>query len=276
MARQNTVGVVGQPISHSLSPFIHRVAFSMLGLDWQSEAREAGESQVDEVIDWLQRDEIRGCSVTMPLKSALVERMDSVSDEVKRLGALNCVVAKDGVLQGHSTDGAGFLAALDDELSVDLHGRSLGILGAGGAARAIALSAAHAGASEVLILARSEIHAEAVVLAIGSSIIRAAEAEEFADCDVVVNATPVGMEGTAAQDALSLISPGQLASHAVVCDLVYSPLSTPWLEACDLGGHRSMGGLSMLVHQALGQIELWTGQALPASGIIAELKRQIS
>ena len=276
MALQNTVGVVGQPISHSLSPFIHRAAFSMLGLEWQSEAREAGESQVDEVIDWLLREEVRGCSVTMPLKSALVDRMDSVSDEVTRLGALNCVLAKDGVLQGHSTDGAGFLAALEDELSVDLHGRSLGILGAGGAARAIALSAAKAGASEVLILARSSAHGEAAILSIGSPVIRLAKAEEFADCDVVVNATPVGMEGTAAQDAQPLISPSQLGGDAVVCDLVYSPLSTPWLQACDLGGHRSMGGLSMLVHQALGQIQLWTGQALPATGIIAELKRQLS
>jgi len=276
MALQNTVGVVGQPISHSLSPFIHRAAFSMLGLEWQSGAREAGESQVDEVIDWLGREEVRGCSVTMPLKSALVDRMDSVSDEVTRLGALNCVLAKDGFLQGHSTDGAGFLAALEDELSVDLHGRSLGILGAGGAARAIALSAAKAGASEVLILARSTAHGEAAIHLIGSPAIRLAQAEEFADCDVVVNATPVGMEGTAAQDALPLISPSQLGSDAVVCDLVYSPLSTPWLQACDLGGHRSMGGLSMLVHQALGQIQLWTGQALPATGIIAELKRQLS
>lgn len=269
------VGVVGSPIAHSLSPTIHAAAFAVLGIAWESVRLEATAAQLPEVLSWLAKPEVAGCSVTMPLKDAMVPAMDRCSETVLALGALNCVVSEeDGSLTGHSTDGAGFVAALEHEWELELSTQRVVVLGAGGAARAVALAAAQLDA-RVSILARREARAMEVVEQLGHGISVATMAE-VADAEVVVNATPIGMAGTPSANEAPLAVPGDMKAGALACDLVYHPLQTPWLAACREAGHPTMDGVGMLVHQALIAVQLWTGEEVPPEAVLAEVRGSLS
>ena len=270
-----TVGVVGSPIAHSLSPVIHEAAFRELGLAWSSVRREATVAQLPEVLDWLAQPEVAGCSVTMPLKDAMVPAMDRCSETVRKLGALNCIVAEqDGTLSGHSTDGAGFLAAIEHEWELELSGQRVVVLGAGGAARAVALAAARSDA-HVAILARREARALEVVEQLGTGI-SVATKEQVAEAEVVINATPVGMAETPSANEDPLAAPGDMKAGALACELVYHPLQTPWLAACREAGHPTMDGVGMLVHQALIAVQLWTGEEVPPEAVLATVRGSLS
>ncbi|MGH9087968.1 MAG: NAD(P)-binding domain-containing protein, partial [Acidimicrobiales bacterium] len=184
----------------------------------------------------------------------------------ERLGAVNCVARDDGQLVGDSTDGAGFLAALVRGAGFDPSGCRCVVAGAGGAARAVVLALAEAGAREVVVVNRTaERAATAAALAGGRG--RAGEPEAAADADLVVDATPTGMTGTGAAVAVPVVDPSLLGPGQVVADLVYHPTTTPWLAAAGARGATMVGGLGMLVHQAAAQVEWWTGRPAPVEAM---------
>ena len=255
-ATTKVVGVVGDPVGHSLSPVLHNAAFSSLRLDWVSVAYPVAAGCLGDALG------IAGLSVTMPHKDDAARLVDRLSPAAERLSAVNCIVRDGADLVGENTDGEGFVAALHRGTGFDPHGARCVVIGAGGAARSIVAALAAAGASDIAVINRTESRAAAAAgLAGGSGHVGVPGDAEGAA--LVVNATPVGMVGTGAATAVSAVDPTRLGAGQVVADLVYHPLITPWLEAASHAGATPLGGLGMLVHQAALQLQRWTGCDAP-------------
>ena len=188
----------------------------------------------------------------------------------ERLGAVNCVVYEDGVAVGENTDGAGLLAALRRGAQFDPAGRQCLVVGAGGAARAVVAALAGAGAAEVVVVNRSADRADAAAALAGAAG-RVGRMEDAAGCDLVVNATPIGMEASAAvaggPPMTWPVDPQLIRSGQLVVDLVYDPRRTAWLDAAEAAGASVANGMGMLVHQAALQITRWTGQEAPVEAM---------
>ncbi len=269
------VGVIGSPIAHSLSPLLHNAAFVALGLGdtWRSLAFDVPRGQAAEALATMRRADISGLSVTMPHKAEVAALVDQCTAVARRLGAVNCIVNGDGVLLGTNTDGAGFVASLARGAAFVPAGKRCLVIGAGGAARAVVLALAEAGASQVAVLNRTPARAAtaaelagpvgSVVPAGESALVEAAQA-----ADLVVNATPFGMAGASPPGAQPwLVAPELLRTGQVAADLVYTPRPTPWLLAAAAAGAQGVDGLGMLVHQAAAQLELWTGERVPVEAM---------
>lgn len=197
---------------------------------------------------------IIGASVTVPHKETVVDHLDNLDASARSLGAANTIVNRDGNLIGHNTDGRGFLDALTSA-GFDPDGKKVVLLGAGGAARAVAVALDGAGA-QLSIVNRSLGKAEAAAGLTKRGV--ATETPDVSEADLIVNATPVGMD-----DHPGLPSDAQLASGQLAVDLIYAPSETKWLVQARLNGAATMNGEAMLVFQAAEQIRLWTGEAAP-------------
>jgi shikimate dehydrogenase len=250
--------VVGFPVRHSLSPAMHNAAFAELGLDWVYVACEVAPDAASAAFAGARALGFGGLSVTIPHKAAALAAVDEVTDVARAMGAVNTVVPlSDGRLRGDNTDGAGFLASLADE-GFDPAGRTCAVVGAGGAARAVVHALPGAGAAEVVVVNRTRTKADDVA-ALAGAIGRVGTAGDLAAVDLVVNATPLGLNDS---DALpfdtDLVGEGQL-----VVDLIPNPAMTPLMRAARDRGARVAGGLGMLVHQGALAFELWTGRPAP-------------
>jgi shikimate dehydrogenase len=273
------VGIIGDPVRHSLSPAMHNAAFRALGLDWVYLAFEVGAGTAPEAVAAARSLGLDGLSVTMPHKDAVAGAVDGLTPVARTLGAVNTVVRRPGdVLEGDNTDGAGFVASLLDDEGFDPAGRPCLVLGAGGAARAVVLALAGAGASRVVVVNRTARRAEAAALLAGPAGAVGSPAE-VADAELVVNATPLGMHGVSSAAAVRAldgtrvedpppspygpIDPETLGPGQLVVDLVYSPALTPLVEMARSRGATAVNGLGMLIHQAALSFRLWTGEDPP-------------
>lgn len=231
-------GVAGQPIAHSLSPLIHRAWIAASGLDADYRAfgpeDEAGfGALVAEVRD----GRLGGLNVTAPFKAAALALADETSETARLCGSANLLVLEDGRLRADSTDGTGLLAALAEQApTLDVRGRPVLILGAGGAARAAAAALAAAGA-EVGVLNRTAARAEALAADLD---VRVAPPGALEEAALVVNALSVPPE----------VDVGMLRTDAVLMDMTYRPLLTPFLEGGRARGLTTVDGLAMLIGQA--------------------------
>jgi shikimate dehydrogenase len=258
-ATTRVAAVIGDPVRHSLSPVLHNAAYEALGLDWVYVAFEVPAGSAATAIGAARVLDLVGLSVTMPHKEAVAGACDELSADAAELRSVNTVTfLPDGRVRGDSTDGAGFVASLR-EAGCDPGGRAVLVLGAGGAARAVALALAREGAT-VHVAAR---RADAAAAVPAAAPVAWEEREAVArDVTLVVNATPIGMGGA---EALPLVPvPG-----VVYADLVYHPLETPLLRAARAAGAETVDGLGMLVHQAALQVERWSGLVPPVAAMRA-------
>jgi len=245
--------VIGSPVRHSLSPALHNAAFEAAGVPWVYVAFDVAHGDASHALDAMRALGIGGMSVTMPHKEMVAANVDELDPAAAALRSVNTVVrTPQGALKGYSTDGAGFVASLA-EAGVEVVGRSVVVLGAGAAARAVIDALARAGATTVTVVNRSVDRAREAAALAGSAG-RVGVVDDVTAADVVVNATSVGM----ASDDLPLDA-AMLRSGQVVADLVYHPLETALLAAARAGGAIAVDGLGMLVHQAALQQELWLG-----------------
>jgi shikimate dehydrogenase len=273
VASTRLAGVIGSPIRHSLSPVLHNAALEAVGLDWVYVALEVPEGEVVNALHGVRALGFEGLSVTMPHKEAVARAADRLTAVADRLGAANTVVRRGRDLVGDSTDGQGFVDALRADEGLEPEGRSFAVLGTGGAARAIVLALAQEGATSVAVIGRNQ-DAAAAAMALAGEVGRIGRPEEIGDVDVVVNATPVGMEpvrpirpdgpdGLITVDLPFEVDPGKLGPGQLVVDLVYAPAVTPLIEAARSRGAVAVNGLGMLIHQAAHQFRLWTGEEPP-------------
>ncbi len=258
-------GVIGDPVRHSLSPVIHNAAFAETELDWAFVAFEVADGDAATAIAGARALGIDGLSVTMPHKATVIEALDRLSATATTLGAVNCVVREGIELVGHSTDGAGFVDSLAYDEGFRAEGKRCVVVGAGGAARAVVLALADAGADEVVVINRTRANAENAAALAGKAG-RVGEESDVRDAELVVNATPLGMVGGTDTPAVD----GSLFhSNQLVVDLVYAPPITPTIQAARAAGAHAVGGLGMLVHQAAHAFTLWTGHEAPLPAMSA-------
>ncbi len=252
--------VLGQPVSHSLSPAIHNAAFAVSHRDGEYVAIECSEREVASVVSATRKEGLVGLSVTMPLKEAIIDSLDSLHVTASLLNAVNCVSFADGKAVGYNTDGDGCCDALELQGGAELRGAHAVVLGAGGTARSVALALGLRGA-HVRVVNRSIDKAEHLVnslhfaLADSGGSLEVGEPTDVSTATVLVNATSVGMNSTAVPIDVAL-----LHSKLVVLDAVYSPMETALLSAVRSVGATAIDGLWMLIEQARHQQVLWFGE----------------
>lgn len=267
--------VIGDPVEHSLSPALHAAAYQALGLDWHYLACTVRRGDAAQALAGARALGFVGLSVTMPHKEAVLRAADQRSPVAERLGAANTITFRAGIAVADSTDGEALLDDLADG-GFDPAGRICAVIGAGGAARAAVLALSSAGAREVLVVNRTASHAGAATALAGSRGRLAGEGD-LAGCDLVVQATPLGMSGTGAESDERSASIGRLlGAGQVVVDMVYAPRETALLREAAARGARVRGGIGMLVHQAARQIRIWTGEQPPLDAMRAAVSAAAS
>lgn len=254
--------VIGDPVRHSLSPVLHNAGFRALGLDWVYVAFEVGAGGVAAAVAGARALGVAGLNVTMPHKAAVAAAVDRLTPAAEALGAVNTVVRAGGELVGDNTDGEGFVASLVADHGFEVGGRRCLVVGAGGAARAVTWALAGAGAAEVVVVARRHEQAAAAA-SLAGGVGTVGSAEDAGRADLVVNATPIGMGHTGACAPHLPVDPTLLGAGQLVVDLVYDPLTTPFVAAARARGALAANGLGMLLHQAALAFRLWTGDEAP-------------
>lgn len=267
------IGLMAYPIRHSSSPAMHNEAFAKLGLDYAYLAFEVDNDTLEDAVKGLRALKMRGSNVSMPNKTVVHKYLDKLSPAAELCGAVNTIVNDNGVLTGHITDGIGYMAALKDN-NIDVIGKKMTIVGAGGAATAIEIQAALDGVAEMSIFNVKDkfwANAEKTVEKINSQTNCKATLydladldklkEEIADSYTFTNATGMGMkplEGKTYIPDKSFLRP-----DLIVIDIVYSPRRTALLEMAREVGCKYMNGLGMMLFQGSAAFELWTGQPMP-------------
>lgn len=251
-------GIIGDPVGHSRSPAIWNAAFAATRVDWVFVAFPVPAGEAATALAGARALGLAAVTVTMPHKAAAAAACDELTDAAARVGAVNAILRQGTRLLGDSTDGPGFVQSLADD-DVDPRGLRCLVLGAGGAGRAIALALGAAGAEVVVAARREAAAADAATLAPGGrGIALEAIDAELAAAHLVVNATPLGMNGEPPPFDVA-----RLDAAACVADTVYHPIETPLLAAARARGLHSIGGLGMLVHQAALSFRAFTGVDAP-------------
>lgn len=259
--------VLGHPVAHTLSPAIHNAAFSAAGLDWVYVAFDVGPAALPAAVDGLRALRVAGASITMPHKQSILPLLDEVSDEAARIGAVNAVAASDERLHGFNTDGAGFVRFCERDAGIELRGLPTLLLGAGGAARALAVALGSAGALVRVAARRPGQAAQIAALAAGDAVAWEDRDAACRDAGLIVNATPIGSDA-ASEEGSALRAESLRPGHTVV-DLVYAPADTPLLARARTAGATGHNGIGMLVHQAALAFETWTGLDAPEAAMAA-------
>lgn len=258
--------VIGHPVAHSLSPLMHTANFRALGFDGEYEKIDVDPQELPAAMRRFAAEGYRGINCTIPHKMAVMPLLTRLDESARRCGAVNTVrFEEDGSTTGFNTDAGGFAVSLAEALSagrsetLDLAGAKVLLLGAGGAARAVAVACMAAGCAQLVIANRTFAKAEALVATLrahgGDFAISAGAWPDEAAADVVVNATPVGLK---AEDA-PVLPEGAWRAGQTVCDLIPVRRETATLAAARRAGARTVDGLGMLAAQGAEAFRIWTG-----------------
>jgi shikimate dehydrogenase len=252
------VGLFGYPVEHSLSPAMHNAAFSHLGLDYRYITFPVRPDLLKDAVKGIVAMNLRGVNVTVPHKENVIPLLDKVNDEASFIGAVNTIVNDEGTLTGFNTDGRGFMESLSEE-GITVEGKTVLILGAGGACRAVSYYLSERAANLQIF---DVDHVKALKLvndlsAIRPNVTHRKQLTELGETEVLINATPLGLkEADPSPVDAALISGG-----LTVCDLIYR--ETPLLRAAARKGCKTLNGLGMLLHQGVLSFEIWTGMKPP-------------
>ena len=279
------LGVIGHPVAHSLSPEIQNAALAEVNLKMRYARFEIAPEELGEALMLLPRLDFVGANLTVPHKVAALGRVQEVDDAAREIGAVNTIKCVDGNLHGFNTDGKGFARAIREEFAVDLCDLRVLLIGAGGGARAIAFECAKENCERLVIANRDAEKAAALVSQLrpffaGPRVLgpvarlqsipldAAALRFQIANTDLVVNATPLGLNRN---DAIPLPI-RHLAPHLMVYDTVYSSRPTAFVSGAIEAGARAANGLSMLLHQGALAFEIWFDRAAPVEAMRKALR----
>lgn len=269
--------VIGDPVAHSLSPLLHQTMLDQTGAAYRYDVRTVRPEELSAFVRWAKDGGCAGFNVTMPHKEAILPLLDEVDTTAASCGAVNTVCIREGRAIGHNTDGTGFLDSLAGQ-GFYPQGRTVLLLGAGGAAKAVGHALTAAGAGRVIVCARRLERAAALAAQLpgcGEGIVLAQDAiqQAAAACDLLVNATPLGMAGSPAFARLDFLQ--AMPPHAVVYDLVYHPRRTVLLEAAARQGLRTVGGIDLLIRQAVRAFTFFTGETPDTAALYAALREPL-
>ncbi len=256
-------GVIGDPISHSLSPSLHNPAFAALGIDAVYVTFRVSPSSLEDALRGLLALNVQGINVTVPHKSEVFQYVDEVTDTARRIGAINTLRNDSGHWIGENTDATGFIRSLEP-LGLSLPGSSVGMLGAGGAAKGVAVGLLEAGVSRLFISNRSydraTVLAELLKASFGQQSVSAVSLEELEkkELNLLVNTTTVGSDGHSSPAKLN-----RFDKLGAVTDIIYRPSRTPLLLEAEKLGLPNLNGGGMLLYQGISAFSFWTRRTAP-------------
>ena len=263
-------GIIGDPVEHSFSPAMHNAAFTALGLDYVYIPYRVSKNNLSAAIMSVRALNLIGINVTVPHKQAVLEYLDEVSPAARLIGAVNTIVNHQGRLIGYNTDAPGFVRSLKEQVDFSPEGSNILILGAGGAARAVAVQLALSGAAFIYIANRTVGRAEEIanlieintkcqikVLTQTDTTLK----EIIIGADLIIQTTSQGMYPHIMETPAYPLD----SFHAgnLVCDLIYNPRQTLFLQRAEKCGAKTLNGMGMLLFQGALAFELWTGQSAP-------------
>lgn len=269
--------LIGHPLGHSLSPVMHNAALRELGLDdqYRYELRPVYEHELENIVASIQNEELAGANVTIPYKSKIMRHLSDISEDARAIGSVNTLVRIDKEVRGYNTDVSGFIHSMADH-SISLRGKRAIILGAGGAARAIAYALVKEGVTQLDLVNRTLHNSQKLVDDLSL--------KEYCDVnlwsmhsinltsdnsDLLINCTPIGMTGHSISK--TPVKADFLHRDMIVTDLVYNPRMTKLLQMAEREGCTIIDGIGMLVHQGAQALELWTNEKPP----IETMKRSV-
>lgn len=260
------LGIIGYPLTHSISAAIHKAGFESLGLEGSYDVLETSPEDLISRIKYLKTNGYNGFNVTIPLKVPMSLFLDEIDDYANIAGCVNTVkIEADKSFKGYNTDIYGFKTAIPDD--IDLNGKRASILGTGGASRAAVVGLAEKGIKYIDFYTRNIINSrQAVDYArskfpdVDFNVYQIQNIRSLKGADIIVNATPIGMKGFMADEMpLDRHDFAELDSNTVFYDIVYNPIKTVFLRTAKEYGYRTIEGLDMLIYQAERAIEIWTG-----------------
>ncbi|MCQ4086215.1 shikimate dehydrogenase [Saccharibacillus sp. JS10] len=272
------LGVIGDPIAHSKSPIMHNAALRERGIAGDYTALHVKPHDLEEMISKMREEGYRGINVTIPHKEHVMPYLDELSEEARRIGAVNTIINDAGRLIGRNTDGIGYVRSLKEEAAGELQGRRIVVLGAGGAARGIIYALAAEQPQRITLLNRTVERAEALArewsdLAEISALPMTEAKTAIQDADLVINTTSIGMHPHTDSIPLDI---EWLKGTEIVSDLIYNPLETRLLQSAKAKGCVAHGGLGMFVYQGAYAFEYWTGVSAPIevmrNAVLADMK----
>lgn len=274
------IGLIATPIRHSMSPAMHNAAFEKLGMDKVYLVFEVGKDGLGAAVNGLRAMGVRGWNVSMPNKTEIIQYLDKITPAAEMCGAVNTVINDEGILTGTITDGTGWMQSVCEK-GVDLKGKKMTLLGAGGAATAILVQAALDGVAEISVFNRQDefwSRAEEKTALVRERTDckvnlfhledQAALRAEIASSDLLANATSAGMKP---QDDICLVGMDMLRPGLVVTDCVYNPKVTMLLDRAEKSGCRTINGLGMMLYQGAEAFRLWTGVDMPVEYVREQL-----
>lgn len=284
LEKRKLTGLIGYPVKHSKSPLMHNTAFEELGLDYTYELFEVKEDEVAEAFANLKALGVAGFNCTMPDKIKAFELADEVSREAKLIGAANTIVNVDGKFVAYNTDGIGFVNALKEQ-GFDVKGKTITILGSGGAASAIIVQCAIDGAEEINVLSikdkfwdKAQELVDNIIEETHTNInLTEMTDESIEECimksSLLCNATPVGMAPN--EDGCLIKDSGLLRTDLVVVDIIYNPLETKLYKMAKINDCKVLNGIEMLIHQGAASFRLWTGMDMPLEAVREKVYKSI-
>lgn len=253
--------VIGDPIEHSMSPAMHNQWFTEENLDATYLPIHVLPEKLEDAIKSLKLLGASGWNVTIPHKTTIIPFLDELDVMAEKMGAVNTVVRQaDGKLKGYNTDGLGFVRSLEEAIGTTHRDGNVLLIGAGGAARGIAFALQHTGYRSITIANRTVANAEQICTELGdqAKAVSLKEAEAtLGDYDILIQTTPAGLKNGTLQLPFEL---DQLTTKAIVADIVYNPLMTPFLQVAEQRGATVVTGLGMFVHQGALAFNYWLGQ----------------
>jgi shikimate dehydrogenase len=271
--------IFGCPVGHSISPEIHNAAFEACGLPVSYSAREVKSHNLPEAVRELRSDDVVGANITVPHKEAVMSLVDEIDDEAHAIGAVNTIHNRGGRLWASNTDAMGFARSLL-EAGIEVQGAAVLILGAGGAARAVATALLSHGVRRLLVANRTTDRAQRLTADlkarfsgpdIQSRPLNTLSANDSQKCELIVNTTTIGLRANEAALPGELLPP-----HGAVVDLIYDPPRTSLLHNAERAGLKTLNGLPMLVHQAAASWETWTRRPAPLEAMRSAARSALS
>ncbi len=279
-ASTRLLSILGKPVKHSMSPYMHNLSFERLNLDFAYMAFEIKDDELGKAVEAMKTLDAKGFNITMPYKKEVMKFLDEIDEEAEIIGSVNTVLNDGGKLIGYNTDGKGFIKSLEQN-NINFKGEKIIIVGAGGAARAIAIQLAIESAGEIVIANRTIKNAELISDTINHNISgtrsrsilldQVVLKEELKDAKILINTTSIGMKETI--DKSIIENDNILHKDLFVADIIYDPPKTKLLLQAENIGCRTMNGLSMLIYQGAIAFKIWTRHDMPQSVIEDMLKR---
>jgi shikimate dehydrogenase len=289
-----SIGLIGYPIKHSISPFFQQAALNYYQLDIRYEAWETAPEQLEEIVNKIRKPQNIGANVTVPHKETVLPLLDEVDDLAGSIGAVNTIVKRDDRLIGFNTDAYGFVEVLNKEGHFDPEGKQAFILGAGGVARAVCFALVQRKVASLAItdgiFERASVLAENLMNYTKRALTsprglrtdidafrweKLSSTNTLKNCDLIVHCTTIGMKDSP-QEGQSPLSLGVIPKNVLVYDVVYNPWPTPLLRLAQKAGANILGGLPMLVYQGAASFELWTGKEAPVDIMFDKAKEALT